>query len=45
MFLEVFEAFLESTFWNGIQLFCHGHLNGLIVSIAMTFQCPFQLWE
>jgi len=44
-FLEIFEAVLESTFWNGVQQFCHGHLNGLNVSTAMAFHCPFQLWE
>jgi hypothetical protein len=37
VFLVVFEAILESIFWNGARLFCHGHLNGLNVSIAMVF--------
>jgi len=45
MFLGIFEAVLESTFWNAAELFCHGHLNGLNVSTAMAFQCLFQSWE
>jgi hypothetical protein len=44
-FMEVFEAVLESTFWNAAELFCHGLLEVLNISIAMTAQCLFQQWQ
>jgi len=41
-FLEVSEAVLEITLWYASELFCHGRLNGLNVSIAIAFRCFFQ---
>jgi hypothetical protein len=42
--MVVFEAVLESTFWNALVLFCLGLLEGLNISIAVTAQRLFQQW-
>jgi hypothetical protein len=41
-FLVVFEAVLESTFWKGAEMFCHGRVNGPNVSMVMAFQHSFK---
>jgi hypothetical protein len=40
-FLVVFRAVPETIFWNAAELFCHGRLNGLNVSIAIALNARF----
>jgi hypothetical protein len=37
-FLDVFEAVLETTFWNAAELFCYGLLNGRNIGMAKAVQ-------
>jgi hypothetical protein len=41
-YIVVFEAVMESTFCKGAEMFCHGRVNGLNVSMVMAFQHSFK---